>query len=435
MAHRLSLGYNPEQFVNRETEIMKVEETLKRLREENQPAQVIIFRGERGIGKSWLVRHLHRSELKRKSPSPVSFLIHLLPIEGEDPDGEDEWIVSEPALMRLQASDPVTAEEIAKEITRDILNFLTDKLNITRAPRATIREISAWMVEDLKGRLQKEPELIICLLIDSVFEANHNLVDAIEQYLLAPIITLPRILIIMTGRGKSYLWKSPRLRLESKEQQIEQFKEENATEQVRKIGNQIQEDSIIQQIAKRIHQFSGGYPLTIRLLTEALLEKAALAQGSNPEQLEQTINKIDFDEETLNQVTEQLLAGILPESERDYLDYLEIASILKQGFREHELQHLLAVKDSSITLTKVRQFIDQLLAVGLARWQDKRYIIDAAVQSVLEARLKRRDPGRWKALHERALKQFQEWNEKYRNQYYQQRVKYHTEALTAKETA
>ncbi len=198
-------AYHPDQFVNRESEIEQVTEALTQLRKEpSERAQIIIFSGERGLGKTWLALHLHRKVLKEVHPAPRSFLIHLQPI-AEEAAGEDEWHISDHVndqeRTRIERGDTAACEAIIK----DMLNWLTAKLDITRAPAATLREISSWMAEDIRRKLDNNPALIVSLILDSVFETNHTLIDTLEQYLLAPLLSMPRALIIMTGRGRPYL--------------------------------------------------------------------------------------------------------------------------------------------------------------------------------------------------------------------------------------
>jgi Cdc6-like AAA superfamily ATPase len=57
--------YRPDLFVNRENEIKAVTNALQNIaRGDSEQMRTIVFRGERGLGKSWLALHLHRSVLK-----------------------------------------------------------------------------------------------------------------------------------------------------------------------------------------------------------------------------------------------------------------------------------------------------------------------------------------------------------------------------------
>ncbi len=412
--------YNPDQFVNREREIEQVKKALTQLRKEpSERAQIIIFRGERGLGKTWLALHLHRKVLKEVNPAPRSFLIHLQPIE-EKVAGEDEWRIADHVAdqerTRIERGDTAACEAIIK----DMVNWLTAKLDITRAPAATLREISSWMAEDIRRKLDNNPELIVSLILDSVFETNHTLIDTLEQYLLAPLLSLPRALIIMTGRGRPYLWKSPYLRLEGREEQLEPFANDNdVKEQIKHIlksNHWPAESEIIQAIIDQISEIiNKPPPLTARLLTEALIQKA------NPEQIADS----SIDGAMIAQVSDQLLKGIIDDD--NVRHQLETISILNEGFRENEMAILLTDSDkhASPDLAQARRLVDQLLASGLLRWQDKRYVIDEAARAVLEAKLRLNQRERWRTLHQRAAEQYQAWHDKFNHPYYFERAEYH----------
>lgn len=54
-------AYRPGLFVNRESEIRRVRDALQDIAGgKAEHARTIVFRGERGLGKSWLALHLHR---------------------------------------------------------------------------------------------------------------------------------------------------------------------------------------------------------------------------------------------------------------------------------------------------------------------------------------------------------------------------------------
>ena len=54
-------------FVNRENEIKAVTNALQNIaRGDSEQMRTIVFRGERGLGKSWLALHLHRSSVLKK---------------------------------------------------------------------------------------------------------------------------------------------------------------------------------------------------------------------------------------------------------------------------------------------------------------------------------------------------------------------------------
>ncbi len=336
----------------------------------------------------------------------------------------NEWFMAPERLQRITSGDTTVYDEIV----HDILNWLTRQLEIVRAPRATTREISAWMADDVRRKLSDKPDLIISLLLDSVFETDHNLLDRIEQYLLAPLITLPRVLVVMTGRGRAYLWKLPYLRLESEEAPLTSFDRQLVIAQIRAIWTNL-DNGVASKLAEKIVASGITHPLTVRLFAEKLLEKTGLPPDASPEALTQALDQTDIDGAMVNDVVSRLLKGIVEDD--DLRKDLEAISILKEGFRETELPRLLAQRHNKEPPRRpdVRRLVDRLLAISLVRWKDGRYVVDEAVRVLLEMRLQHNEKEVWRALHRSAAEQYQEWADTYSSSYYGERAEHHRRIL------
>jgi hypothetical protein len=79
----------------------------------------------------------------------------------------------------------------------------------------------------------------------------------------------------------------------------------------------------------------------------------------------------------------------------------------------------------------MRELRDRLIETNLVRWQDKRYVLDEAVRTVLEQYLKLQRHNVWRRLHERATDLYATWAQKYPGSrgYYEQRAVYHRGVL------
>jgi hypothetical protein len=79
----------------------------------------------------------------------------------------------------------------------------------------------------------------------------------------------------------------------------------------------------------------------------------------------------------------------------------------------------------------MRELRDRLLETNLVRWQDKRYVLDEAVRTVLEQYLKLQRPDVWRRLHECAADLYATWAQKYPGSrgYFDQRAVYHRSIL------
>ncbi len=448
-----SPAYRPELFVNRETEIKHVTDALRGIADgKTEHARTIIFRGERGLGKSWLAFHLHRHVLSEEAPRLlpqrriVSFLINLTPpvnVIGETaPAGE--WHITRDEVALVANGD----EQKFEPVLRRLLNWLTERLGVVRAPFAPVRDLSAWLAMDVKQKLEKESSLLLCLLFDSVFEANHTFLDALERHVLATLAALPRVLIVMTGRGRPYLWKSPYLRTEHEEQPLQPFRLEQVVDQIRRslrdasglpaTVNQLSDDALT-RLAQQVIETGGGYPLTNHLLALALVRRALDRlpddQRNNAERLADALDQTLIDVEILEQVADRLLEVVPADDRRTLREAFEALCVLKDGFRENEMPHLLAVRRNGkpegpeYELPAVRKLRDRLLETNLVRWQDKRYALDEAVRAVLETYLKLAHPNVWKRLHERAAALYQEWGDKYKSAHYRDRAAFHAGVL------
>ena len=441
-------AYRSDLFVNRENEIKAVTNALQNIaRGDSEQMRTIVFRGERGLGKSWLALHLHRFVLREAAPRLlpgyhiVSLLINLTPPpEGLTVD-KQEWHITHDDAHRIAGEDETHYEALLQKLVA----WVAEQLGIVRAPYAPVRDLSAWLAQDVKHKLESEPHLVICLILDSVFETNWNFLDQLERYLLAAFAALPRVLIVMTGRGRPYLWKSPYLRTEREEQSLTPFSTEQVAEQIRRSLSNAPDlspavaglsDEALTRLARRVIDLGGGYPLTNELLASAFVRQALdrLPEGGS---LEQALDRETIDASVLENVANRLLE-VVPGDRRHRLDEIFNAlCVLKDGFRENEMPYLLAAlrhtqpEGAEYTIAAMRVLRDRLLETSLVRWQDKRYVLDEAVRTVLEQYLKLQRPDVWQRLHACAADLYATWAQKYPGSrgYFDQRAVYHRSIL------
>jgi hypothetical protein len=403
----------------------------------------------------------------------VSLFVSLSPPpEGLTVD-EREWHITHDDAHRIAGEDETHYEALLQKLVA----WVAEQLGITRAPYAPVRDLSAWLAQDVKQKLESEPHLVICLILDSVFETNWSFLDQLERYLLAAFAALPRILIVMTGRGRPYLWKSPYLRTEREEQSLTPFSVEQVVEQIRRsfswkspylrtereeqsltpfsveqVVEQIRRsfsnapnlspavaglsDEALTRLARQVIDLGGGYPLTNELLARAFVRQALdrLPEGEN---LERALDRETIDARVLEDVA-NLLLEVVPGDRRHRLrEAFDALCVLKDGFRENEMPYLLAElrntkpEGSAYSISAMRELRDRLLETNLVRWQDKRYVLDEAVRTVLEQRLKLQRKDVWRRLHECAADLYATSAQKYPGSrgYFDQRAAYHRSIL------
>jgi hypothetical protein len=398
--------YSSEAFVDREQEVELTKVIARQISRasidgqqmsgSSDPPQIVVFRGERGSGKTWLALHLQRTVLP-SIPNVMPLLINFFPPLVQQTPQANEWFAD-----TLPDAEPLESEQLT-QLTQRIVEWVAGRVGATTVPNASLRELTNWLVRDVE---QLFHERVLALILDSVYEVSWDLLKELETYLLAPLAALPRVLIVMTGRGRPYPWESPYLRADVAEDQLHPFDTEQVERQL-----YYQKPEAVPQAA-RIRTLGGGHPLSNFLL----------AQKSNPA-------------DSLEQAAEALLAVVQSkERQRHARAYFEALCLL-DGFREDEIPPMLAAyfddpQYETWTPPQTREERDGLLETHMMRWEGGRFIIDEPLRLVLESLVKAQ-PELWQRLHCRAYRLYEEWGRRFLKwrTYYEQRAARHAAAL------
>ncbi len=389
------LPYSPETFVDREAEIALVEGLTQQILhgELNRP-RALMFQGERGSGKSWFSQHLARTILPA-IPGVTSLLIGLYAAPEGEQLPENEYYLN----VAPDAIDPDAA-------TRSILEWIAGRLNTTTAQDASPRELSTWLPRDIEKMFAARA---LVLIFDSVLEADWNFLTKLETYLLAPLALLPRVLIVMTGRGQLYSWESPYLRVDMASKQLEPFNEA-------KIYEQLERQHIASHLSpKEIYELGGGHPL-VNLM---------LAQNDD------TLAAMD-------EAVRVLLSVIQPiRRSQQVRQYFEALSPL-EGFREDEMIQMFkayfGAEHGEWDMRSVREARDECIRTHLMRWENSQFVIDQSLRLILLNHLRMQRPNtKWRQLEEQACQMYAAWAEKYPKSrpYYQSKAEAHAALLQA----
>jgi len=337
--------------------------------------RVIVFAGERGLGKSWLLYYL-KDQLARVKDLSVYAL-----------------------SLKAYVTTPVPAL-IVDGILADFARSIFPGKRWTSP--ADLR-LELW--GELRALLQAEA---LAVLVDEVHEANPRLLEELERYFLGPLALEPRVLIVMTGRGRLHLWRTPELRLKALVQELQPFADvdctkEQLTRQQKKAASR----------ASEIHSLSNGNPLANYLL----------AAYSDPIA-------------ALDQVIEGMLEPLPPAERKQAREYLEALCVLR-SFDEERIQDALLAYDSvayrGCTFEQAKQVREYLVRWAFARWDGTRggYITDEPTRHLVEVYLRTAQRAKWLRLHESACQLYTDWANKYPTAAasWQEEVNYHKTCL------
>jgi hypothetical protein len=378
------LDYDPDLFVNRDREIKMITDMAQALsRGEEIRNRIVVFWGSKGSGKTWLLRQI--ADILKEVPDVKSVYLDL-----------GTW-----------ADQP--AEEAAQALLVRLAEWLwgSDSKQAALSRRATDSWpalVASLLKDDIDSLLQKQ---VLALLLDHVHESDWHFLEVLEESLLDFLAVQSRVLIVMTGHGQAYLWKTPELRLFVHDYHLKPFDRQGYTEE--QIRFQKKEAT---QRAAEIHRVSRGYPLANILLA---------AQPTIGQAMEEAVNAL------LDQV---------PEEECSWIEALCVL----QTFGEEHIPPMLAAhsEDGSISTRpyhQVRAVRDRLLHTRMVRWQEQAgaWAIDEAIRPLLEEYLLQIKPDVWKRLHCAAYRLYaKDWMRKYPNEEerWQEEANYHASRLS-----
>ncbi len=349
MAIRLSPPpYSPDKFVDRDDELRRLDAIL-----ESGETRAVIFRGERGVGKSWLPAHWEWQLRRRKDLQVLR--LDLKEYKGKDPG----WAMAH-MIRRVSEKIGQAGEALGAGLT----------------------EMSRALLQNVR-KMEKK----IVLILDHVYESDWALLALLEEYLVAPLIAEPRVFIVLTGRGRWYPWRTPDLNLRAERMVVEPLPSEEETQ--RQLEKQAPQS---RQKAREIHRLTGGNPLANYLL----------AAEPQPAQVSES-------------VIESLLEPVPEEDRQKIRQYLEALCVLR-AFDEERIPEMMAVytENSSYrewTYAQARQVRDELIRWALAQWDtdQKAYTLDRIVRQLTETHLKQNRREKWVALHQAAAQMYERW--------------------------
>ncbi|HRW08023.1 MAG TPA: hypothetical protein P5121_23135 [Caldilineaceae bacterium] len=371
--------YDLVSFVDRIEEAAKIEEYARLLLDDRLiHPRTVIFTGAHGIGKSWLLSHLHQ---------------HL-----------STW-----NNLRLLMIDLATfsGTRDLSCVMHDIIAHANHKLfDRPIAAERSFAQSAAELIQEIKRVVLPNRPLVV--MLDSVYESPWELLGLLENHILAPLIVERNVFIVMAGRGRPYPFKAIDLRQRAEFITLQPFAQNWTREQLSKI-------SLPPQTAfNDIHLRSHGNPKANRLL----------AQSND-----------------LHSMTAQLLTDMLtPIPSEDYhklWDYL-LALSVPRFFDYSVIPPILAAYfDDEAWLVKqrrdIREIADALIASGYAYWDSELsfYTLDTPTRYWCLDYLKLEDPERWRRTTQAQLRLLQQWVEEAPQSqlFWQAEIDYHDQEI------
>ena len=215
----------------------------------------VAFTGERGVGKTWLLRHLAEIDLNRNGTQAVV---------GNSLSDSATGGISDVHSLYLSLQDWTDEPEAAAKaliiaVDEQISKWTTLKPTtlLGGGDTASLGDLSRWLEADVRSLLGDKTTALV-LLLDHAHESPWYLLNLLDQHVLGPLTAIPQVFVVIAGRGKPYPWQAPDLRLHMELIEIRPFDVEQTRQQLK--GQQ--EWALSEQEITEIWELSGGYPRT-----------------------------------------------------------------------------------------------------------------------------------------------------------------------------
>jgi hypothetical protein len=407
----MNLPYSAELFIDREEEIALLLNTASSLTKGKlDPNQRILYLiGRSHIGKSWLLQK-YCDVLSRDSNifSPI-----YVGLENYASLTSDDFLMG-----LLKIIDEIVSSEL--DMDSPFLNSTSTAENYSK------EDYSRWVS---RGVEQLQREKTVVLLLDEVGMLSRDQMMILEDKLLVPIIYLPKVVLVLTGRSAVTGWKdfALRPRRDFNYRELSSFNYEKTELQIAR------EKPAFKPLVKKIFDMSGGSPGNNKRILDQILDDSL------------QINELDAiracNQELYDSVSEA--NNGLPENlSVELLPALEALCVLQDFDKEYEMPELLAAHKNVGGVWDVKRSaaLFSILAniqIGpgkLIDWDSGKsaYAIEEQTRANLERELELRDKDLWTTLHCTAMNMYAQWAkdfEEYDSEVFRIKAEYHRTRL------
>jgi len=388
MSERLP-AYNADYFVDREDEINLIKTKIESLRD-GKPVKkrTVLFLGARGVGKSWLLLHLHRTIIPQMGSDKVASLyIDFTGLYAGKGSNDNECNA---AFVQTETPYQTALHKLLRDMAR--------ALSTTENEDANLQDQAAWVLYRLEALTAEAPFI---LLLDDVFSAPTGFLELFEEHFLKSVASLPRALIVMSGRDAAHNWIAPELYLDVERRVLSAFRKEDVEQAIAQYGGEKMD-------ADETFQASKGFPYTVYLM--------ATEEGDVEKVIEHLLGFIEDDEERtkIRRYIEALcVLNIEMEKEGEGENESKEKEIV--GFREAEMAQLLNAyeaigEESKYDTAQARRIREKLMQKRLLHWDSRvaGYVLDDALRHHVEYFLKTQKPELWRRLHKAAADMYRD---------------------------
>ena len=338
--------------------------------------RTIVFMGQRNLGKTWLLEKL-----------------------AEELAGLDVYILKldmEAYCHPEQMPDKCAKKPI--EVVKELIDASAAALHLQHPvmPVQEAKEItgkSKVFIEAVQTKLKDKP---LVILLDSVFEADWDFLGKLEDYFLGPLAIEPYVLLVLTGRGRAYPWKTPELRLRASFYNLSPFDLDETKKQLQKLAELDGKPSLPQK-SEEIYHLSNGSPGAAYFLAQSPDDPVA--------GIDQAINDILAVAGEKTPTLRKVLSALAP---LGTFDEERILVMLPKAYPEDPAYQQLAYRQA-------REIREMIVDYAFARWDDASggYKLDPTVANLLEQYLIRQKKETWQRLHCAAYRLYTGWAEQY----------------------
>lgn len=374
--------FNPVSFVDREEELSRLTKMISfYVNEEVKPSgyqRVMHLVGKSRVGKSFLLNKFGYELSQRETVFPL--------------------------CITLKEYIGFSRDKFILEILQDIDRVVSTELKVKPqllVETSVVSQYSEWV---FRGIEQVERKKIFVLLLDEVDALSFEQIQSLEDYLLDKILSLPNVIVVLSGRHLITGWREFVLRPDKVNViELSDFDYENTKEQIRAINPSF--DNLVEVI----HKISGGSP------------------GNNMKIVGQLGDPSQFTEQKAinisNKEIKDSLTSIGGEGQEtitsELQHALEALCVLQDFDKEYEMPIMLSAHpalNGDWTVQRCSELLHNLskVQVGsgkLIDWgrEENALVMEEQTRFSLEKELIMRDKELWKTLHCTAMKMYNIW--------------------------